>query len=165
MASGFLFGPALGTIYAVIGATLGATILFVIARASFRELFRNQQEGRLRKLADSFGRNALNYLLFLRLVPLFPFWIVNLAAAYVGMKVRVFAIATFFGIIPGTLVFSSMGSGLGDLLDQGEMPDVGIVFAPSIFLPLIGLAILALAPIFIQRLRRYKTEPSDGPPH
>ena len=158
MASGFLFGPALGTIYAVIGATLGATILFVIARASFKELFRNQHEGRLRKLADSFSRNALNYLLFLRLVPLFPFWIVNLAAAYVGMRIRIFALATFFGIIPGTLVFSSMGSGLGDLLDQGEMPEIGIVFAPNIFLPLLGLAILALAPVFVQRLRRDKPD-------
>lgn len=165
MASGFLFGPALGTIYAVIGATLGAIILFVIARASFKELFRNQHEGRLRKLADSFSRNALNYLLFLRLVPLFPFWIVNLAAAYIGMKIRVFAIATFIGIIPGTLVFSSMGSGLGDLLDQGEMPDAGIVFAPNIFLPLIGLATLALAPIFIRRFRRDKADPSDGLSH
>jgi uncharacterized membrane protein YdjX (TVP38/TMEM64 family) len=162
MASGFLFGPALGTIYAVIGATLGATILFVIARASFKELFHNKEDGRLRKLADRFSRNALNYLLFLRLVPLFPFWIVNLAAAYVGMKIRIFAIATFIGIIPGTLVFSSMGSGLGDLLDQGEMPDAGIVFAPNIFLPLLGLAVLALAPIFIHHIRRDKTDPLDA---
>ncbi len=162
MASGFLFGPALGTIYAVIGATLGATLLFVIARASFKELFRNKKGGKLRKVADNFSRNALNYLLFLRLVPLFPFWIVNLAAAYVGMRVRIFAFATFIGIIPGTLVFSSMGSGLGDLLDQGQMPDIGIIFAPNIFLPLLGLAILALAPIFVQHLRRSKTNPTNA---
>ncbi len=154
MASGFLFGPTLGTIYAVIGATIGATILFVVARASFRELFRRKPEGRLGILVDSFSQNALNYLLFLRLVPLFPFWIVNLASAYVGIPVRVFAIATFIGIIPGTLVFSSMGSGLGDLLDQGEMPNFGIIFTPSILVPLIGLALLALAPVFVQRFRR-----------
>jgi len=156
MASGFLFGPTLGTIYVVIGATIGATILFVIARASFRKLFSNKPKGRIGKLVDSISQNALNYLLFLRLVPLFPFWIVNLAAAYVGIPVRIFALATFFGIIPGTLVFSSMGSGLGDLLDQGQMPEIGIIFAPNIFLPLVGLAILALAPIFVQRMRRGK---------
>lgn len=154
MASGFLFGPTLGTIYAVIGATIGATILFVIARASFRELFSKQPEGRIGLLVDSFSQNALNYLLFLRLVPLFPFWIVNLAAAYVGIDVRTFMLATFLGIIPGTLVFSSMGSGLGDLLDQGQMPDIGIIFAPNIFSPLMGLAMLALVPIVVQRLRR-----------
>ena len=154
MASGFMFGPTLGTFYAVIGATIGATILFVIARASFRELFSSKPEGRIGVLVESFSQNALNYLLFLRLVPLFPFWIVNLAAACVGIPTRTFALATFFGIIPGTLVFSSMGSGLGDLLDQGQMPDIGIIFAPNIFLPLMGLALLALAPIIVQRLRR-----------
>ncbi len=154
MAPGFLFGPTLGTIYAVIGATIGATLLFVVARASFRELFSKKPDGGLGLLVDSFSQNALNYLLFLRLVPLFPFWIVNLASAYVGILVRVFAIATFLGIIPGTLVFSSMGSRLGDLLDQGQMPDIGIIFAPNIFLPLMGLAMLALAPIFVQRFRR-----------
>ena len=154
MASGFLFGSTLGTIYAVIGATIGATILFVIARASFRELFSKKPEGRIGLLVDSFSQNALNYLLFLRLVPLFPFWIVNLAAAYVGIDVRTFMLATFLGIIPGTLVFSSMGSGLGDLLDQGQMPDIGNIFAPNIFLPLMGLAMLALVPIVVQRLRR-----------
>ena len=94
-----------------------------------------------------FRENALSYLLVLRLVPLFPFWLVNLVPAFLGVKLRTYVIGTFFGIIPGTLVYASIGNGLGSVLDQGRTPDLGIIFRVDILVPLIGLAVLALIPV------------------
>jgi uncharacterized membrane protein YdjX (TVP38/TMEM64 family) len=94
-----------------------------------------------------FRENALSYLLVLRLVPLFPFWLVNLVPAFLGVNLRTYVIGTFFGIIPGTFVFASIGNGLGSVLDQGKTPDLGIIFRVDILAPLIGLAVLALIPV------------------
>lgn len=153
MAAGFLFGPVIGTIYAVLGATIGAIILFLIARTSLGEMFRTRTEGLLPKLRKEFQEHALSYLLFLRLVPLVPFWLLNLAAAFLSVRLNVFAIGTFVGIIPGTAVFASVGSGLGELLDQGQRPDFSIIANPEIFLPILGLALLSLVPVLIRRLK------------
>jgi uncharacterized membrane protein YdjX (TVP38/TMEM64 family) len=153
LAGGFLFGIMLGTAFTVVAATLGATLLFLIARSTFRELFRARAGGYLRKLEDGFRRDALSYLLFLRLVPLFPFWLVNLVPALLEVPLRIFVIGTFFGIIPGTLVIASVGNGLGAILDQGEKPDLGIIFAPTVLLPLLGLAVLALVPVVYKKFR------------
>jgi uncharacterized membrane protein YdjX (TVP38/TMEM64 family) len=151
--SGFLFGPFLGTIYAVIGATIGAALLFLLARSVFRELFRSWAGKYLERLEDGFKRNALSYLLFLRLVPLVPFWLVNLVPALLDVSLRVFVIGTFFGIIPGTLVYASVGNGLGAILAQGGRPDLGIIFSPEILLPILGLAALALVPAIYRHFR------------
>src|SRR5439155_801084 len=83
---------------------------------------------------------AFNYLLVLRLVPIFPFWLVNLVPALVGMRLRSYMLATFLGIIPATFVFASLGSGLGEIVEE---PDLGIIFHRSVLLPIIGLAVLA----------------------
>jgi uncharacterized membrane protein YdjX (TVP38/TMEM64 family) len=150
---GFLFGPFLGTIYAVIGATIGAALLFLLARSVFRELFRSWTGKYLGRLEDGFKQNALSYMLFLRLVPLVPFWLVNLVPALLDVSLRVFVIGTFFGIIPGTLVYASVGNGLGALLAQGGRPDLGIIFSPEILLPILGLAALALVPAIYRHFR------------
>jgi len=153
LSSGFLFGTILGAAYAVIGATLGATALFLIARTSFGEVFRSRTEGVLGRVKEGFQRNALSYLLFLRFVPLFPFFLINLAAAFLEVPTRIFVIGTGIGIIPGALVYASVGNGLGVVLDQGEVPDLGIIFTPSILLSLLGLGLLSLVPILVKRLR------------
>ncbi len=152
--SGFLFGPVIGTGIAVVAATLGSVALFIIAQTSLGEIFRNRRKDTLATLREGFQKDALSYLLFLRLVPIFPFWVVNLASALLGIPLRIFAIGTLIGIIPGTAVFASLGSGLGNVLDRGHRPDMGILFSPSLLLPLLALAALSLAPAVYRRLRR-----------
>jgi uncharacterized membrane protein YdjX (TVP38/TMEM64 family) len=162
LSSGFLFGTILGAAYAVIGATLGATALFLIARTSFGEVFRSRTEGVLGKLKEGFGRNALSYLLFLRFVPLFPFFLINLAAGFLEIPTRIFVVGTGIGIIPGALIYASVGNGLGVVLDQGEVPDLGIIFTPSILLPLVGLGLLSLLPVLVKRLRGRRDGTANG---
>ena len=152
IASGFLFGPWLGTIYAVFGATLGATIVFLAVRTGFAGLV-ERAGPRVRRIETGFREDALSYLLVLRLIPIFPFWLVNLAAGAVGMRLPVYVIATFFGMIPTSLVYASLGNGLGDVLSQGDHPDIGILCRPSVLLPIIGLAVLVLLPVLYKRWR------------
>jgi uncharacterized membrane protein YdjX (TVP38/TMEM64 family) len=150
---GFLFGSVIGTGIAVVAATLGSVALFIIAQTSLGEIFRNRREGTLAKLREGFQKDALSYLLFLRLVPIFPFWLVNLASAFFGIPLRTFAVGTLLGIVPGTAVFASLGSGLGAVLDRGERPDMAIIFSPGLLFPLLALAALSLAPAVYRRLR------------
>ena len=155
--SGFLFGPWLGAALSVAGSTLGAVAVLVAARTAFRDLFRARAGKTLKRLEAGFARNDFSYLLFLRLAPAFPFWLVNIAAALLGMKVGRFALATFIGIIPGALVYASLGSGFGTLFESGQKPDFGIVFEARILLPLLGLATLSLVPIVYGRLKKRTT--------
>lgn len=157
IAGGFLFGIVAGTIYVVVGATIGATILFLVANTSFGAILRSRTQGALGKLRAGFQDNAFSYLLFLRLVPAFPFWLVNLAAALLGVSLRVFVAATFLGIIPGSAVYVSVGNGLGAILARGETPNFGIIFAPPVLLPLLGLSILALVPVGVRHWRKRNT--------
>ena len=113
----------------------------------------------LARLEDGVRRDSFSYLLFLRLVPVFPFWLVNIVPALLGMTLGPYTLATLIGIIPGAVVYSSVGSGLGMLLDRGEVPNLGIIFEWRILLPLLGLAVLALAPVLYTRLRARKTSP------
>lgn len=154
--SGFLFGPVLGSLYAVIGATLGAVGLFLFVRMGLGDLMETRAGGAIDRLRRGFADNALGYLLFLRLLPVFPFWLVNFAAALIAVPLRTFVIATAIGIVPGSAVYATFGSGLGTLLDEGKPIDLGTVLTPSIFLPLLALAVLALAPALYQRFTRSK---------
>ena len=144
---GFLFGTFAAGSLVVVGATVGATGLFLAARTGLGEPLRHRAGAGLKRMEAGFRENALSYLLVLRLVPLFPFWLVNLVPAFLGVTLRTYVIGTFFGIIPGTFVYASIGNGLGTLLDQGKSPDLGIIFKLDILLPLIGLAVLALIPV------------------
>ena len=97
------------------------------------------------------ARDGFSYLLALRLLPLFPFWVVNLAAAVAGIHLRVFIPATFLGIAPASFVMSSIGAGVGTILAEGRTPDLSILFSPRILLPLLGLAVLSLLPAVLRR--------------
>ena len=152
IAGGFLFGTWVGGLCAVIGATLGATAIFLAARAGLGGLA--QRAGQfIAKLEAGFRDDAFNYLLVLRLVPIFPFWLVNLVPALVGVRLPIYVLATFLGIVPGTFVYASLGNGLGSLVEE---PDLAIIFKPSLFLPIVGLALLALVPVGYKHWRGKK---------
>jgi uncharacterized membrane protein YdjX (TVP38/TMEM64 family) len=150
IAGGFLFGVWVGGGCAVIGATLGAAAIFLAARAGLGGLA--QRAGPVfEKIEAGFAANAFNYLLVLRLVPLFPFWLVNLAPALVGVGLPTFVLATFIGIIPGTFIYASIGNGLGKVV---EKPDPDILLRPGVLVPILALALLALVPVGYRRWRR-----------
>jgi uncharacterized membrane protein YdjX (TVP38/TMEM64 family) len=153
IAGGYLFGTWLGGLCAVVGATLGATAVFVAARVGLDGLARHAGP-LIGKLEAGFRADAFNYLLVLRLVPLFPFWLVNLVPALAGVGLLTYLLATFIGIVPGTFVYASLGNGLGNVI---EKPDLGVVFRPSLLLPIIALAVLALVPVWYKRRRRKLT--------
>jgi uncharacterized membrane protein YdjX (TVP38/TMEM64 family) len=151
---GFLFGPVLGGGLAVVGATAGATVLFLAARHAFADYLRARAGPAIQRMERGFDENALSYLLFLRLVPVFPFFLVNLAPALLGVRLGTYVLGTAIGIVPGALVYASVGDGLGAVLDAGQWLDTGIIFKPRFFVPILGLALLALAPVAYKTLRR-----------
>jgi len=152
LVAGFLFGPVLATVYVVVGATLGATALFLAARTAIGDLLERKAGPAVKKMEDGFRENALSYLLVLRLVPVFPFWLVNLVPALIGIPLSTYVLGTFVGIIPGTFVYASVGNGLGEIFDSGSDPDLGVVFQWEVLLPLLGLAVLALLPVLYKAL-------------
>jgi uncharacterized membrane protein YdjX (TVP38/TMEM64 family) len=154
---GFLFGPVKATVYVAFAATAGATALFLVARGAVGDRLRSRAGPWMQRMEAGFRKNALNYLLFLRLVPIFPFFVVNLVPAFLGVSARTYVIATFFGIIPGTFVFSLFGDGLGQVLDAGDDLDVATVLSPEIIAALVGLAALALTPVVYKKLRAGKS--------
>lgn len=150
--SGFLFGAVWGTVAIVISATIGATALFLITKTSFGDALRAKAGGWLDKMAAGFQENALSYLLVLRLVPLFPFFIVNLVPALLGVPLRTYVVGTAVGIIPGSFVFASVGAGLGSLFDQGGTFSAAGILTPQIVTALVGLAILAMIPVVYKKM-------------
>lgn len=117
LAGGLLFGWQVGAPATVVGATIGATLLFLVARSSFGEALASKAGPAVAKLRDGFQENALSYMLFLRLVPAFPFVVVNLASAVLGVPLRTYVLGTFLGIIPGTTAYSFAGAGLGSVIE------------------------------------------------
>ena len=155
IAGGFLFGNILGTGWVVIAATLGATAVFLIARTALGDALRAKAGPWLKKLEAGFHENALSYLLVLRLIPLFPFFVVNLVPAFLGVRLRTYVIGTAVGIIPGSFVFISIGAGLGSLFDRtkgGEFELSGIL-TPEIVTALVGLAVLSLLPVAYKKYK------------
>jgi uncharacterized membrane protein YdjX (TVP38/TMEM64 family) len=150
MTGGFLFGTVPGALAALVGATSGATIVFLVARSSFGTLLERRAGPRLRKLEAGFRANAVSYLLVLRLVPLFPFSLVNIVAGLFGMQLATFVICSVVGMAPATFIFASLGAGLGAVFDRGQAPDSGVLLAPRVLLPLLGLAVLALLPVLVR---------------
>ena len=122
IAGGFMFGTLKGGVLVVVGATLGATIVFLAARFAFADYFHAKCSGTIQKMEAGFQENAFSYLLVLRFVPLFPFWLVNLVPAFLGVSIRTFVVTTFIGIIPGTFVYASLGNGLGHIIDHTVSP-------------------------------------------
>ncbi|MEM6548844.1 MAG: VTT domain-containing protein [Pseudomonadota bacterium] len=150
---GFLFGLVPNTLMTVVAATIGAVLIFLAARTSLGSLLREKAGPWLTKLESGFREGEVSYLLMMRLVPAVPFFIANLAPAFLGVKLGNFTWTTLVGIIPGTAVFASIGAGLGELLDQGETPDLSIIFSPAVLGPLLALAALAALPLLIKKIR------------
>jgi len=153
LAGGFVFGGWAAGTYIVFSATLGATLIFLAARYAFADLFRARAGSALGKMEEGFRQNAFHYLLVLRLVPLFPFWLVNLVPALLDVRLSTYVIATFVGIIPGTFVFANVGAGLGAVFDSGEEPDLGVIFQPAVLVPILALAALSLVPVLYQKFK------------
>jgi uncharacterized membrane protein YdjX (TVP38/TMEM64 family) len=154
LTGGFLFGTIFGGLATVVAATIGATIVFLIAKTALGDTLRAKAGPGIQKMEAGFQKNAFSYLLVLRLVPLFPFFLVNLAPAFLGVKLRTFIVATFFGIIPGTFVFASVGNGLGAIFDEGGEPNLGIIFQPEVLGPILALAALSLVPVIYKRFSK-----------
>ena len=151
IAGGFMFGTVKGGVLVLVGATLGATVIFLAARYAFADYFHVKCSGAVQKLEAGFKENAFSYLLVLRLVPLFPFWLVNLVPAFLGVSTPIYVVSTLLGIMPGTFVYASLGNGLGMIVDKGGMPDLAIIWSPQILLPLLGLSVLAMIPVIYRR--------------
>lgn len=162
LSGGFLFGGLLGTSLTVVAATAGATLVFLFTRSLIGDRALDRFGDSAQRIAAGIRRNAMAYLLALRLVPLFPFFLVNLVPALVGVRFSTFAITTFFGIIPATAVFSLAGAGLGSIIDKGETISVRSILTPEIVAGLAGLALLSLLSIPIRsRLTRLAPEKPD----
>jgi uncharacterized membrane protein YdjX (TVP38/TMEM64 family) len=151
IAGGLLFGKFLGFALTVTAATIGATILLLVVRSLFVHTLGNHRQRIPETVRRRLVTDGFSYLLALRLVPLFPFWLVNLAAAVAGIRLAVYVPATLLGIAPTTFILSSIGAGVGGVLERGETPDLSVLFAPGILLPLIGLAVLSLLPAIFRR--------------
>lgn len=156
LTGGFLFATFPGFLYNIIGATIGATAIFSAARMGFGDKLAARMEnsdGMVKMIKDGIDENQWSVLFLIRLVPAVPFFVANLVPAMVDVPLRRFVISTFFGIIPGSVVYTSVGAGLGEVFARGETPDLGIIFEPHILLPILGLCALALLPIVIKALR------------
>ena len=159
LSGGFLFGLFPGVVYNVVAATLGAVIVFSAARTGFGHDVAEKIEARggaVARLQQALQANQVTVLLTMRLIPVMPFFVANLAPALVGVRFWTFAITTFVGIIPADIIYTQIGAGLGDVLARGEHPDLHILFTQKFGLPLLGLALLALAPLAVRLVRRRK---------
>jgi len=156
MLGGYLFGIIPGTIYVVISATIGACLIFLAVETAFGRWLGSKATGWVSRMEKGFQKNAFSYTLFLRLVPIFPFFIVNIVPALLDVRFRVFALATLIGIIPGTFVYILVGNGLGSILQTGQEPNMGIIFQPQVLIPLLVLAAMALVPTIYKKLKRRK---------
>ena len=156
IAGGFLFGLYFGSIGTVIGATVGASILFFAAKTSIGSILREIAGPFLNKMEKGFNEDALSYMFALRLIPLFPFAVVNIAPGLLGAKYRDYLITTFFGIIPGTIAYTWIGAAIkGTLLAGGE---VNIRALGSNFLPaFVALGVVALIPVVYKKFTGKKT--------
>jgi len=148
--SGYLFHQPFSTLYPVCAATIGATILFLLTRTAFGRLFYRYAGETLISLEKGFQDNAASYLLFLRLIPLFPFWLVNIAGAFFRVSMRTFIWTTFVGMIPSTFAYAQAGKGLMDVFNPAYQ---GSILNPHLILSLVALALLSLVPLMFKKLR------------
>ncbi|MEM8771501.1 MAG: TVP38/TMEM64 family protein [Pseudomonadota bacterium] len=152
---GYLFGLAVGVPAIVFAATLGASIVFLASKTALGDILKQRASGFVKKMERGFHDDELNYMFILRIVPVFPFWAINIAAGVLGVSLRNFVIGTFFGIVPGTFVYASIGNAAGAAFDSGENVTLqGILFKPETLLPIAGLALLALLPVVLKRVNK-----------
>ena len=150
LAGGFLFGSALGTVYVNLGATSGATLAFLTARYLLRDWVEKKFGGRLAPLQQGFTTNAFSYLMTLRLIPLFPFFVVNMACGLTRVSLATYVTATAIGIIPGSFVFAYAGRQIGTISSLKE------IASPNVLIAFTLLGLLALVPIVYQKMTAKK---------
>jgi uncharacterized membrane protein YdjX (TVP38/TMEM64 family) len=156
LTGGFLFGVFPGVLLNVTGATIGASIIFLAARWGLGDRLAakmDASEGRIRQIKQGIAENELSVLFLIRLVPAVPFFVANIIPALVGVSLTRFMFTTFFGIIPGGIVYTWVGAGLGAVFERGETPNLGIIFEPYILGPILGLCALAALPIVIKAVK------------
>lgn len=170
--AGFVFGGFAAGILTVFGATAGAVIIFSIARSSFGDFLARKAGPFVSKMVDGFNRDAFNYLLMIRLTPLFPFWVVNIVPALLNVRLLPYAVATFLGIIPGTFAYSFVGAGLGSVIQAQEAANPGCANAgtceidpsslitPQIIWAMLGLAAISVLPVLIRKFWTKKSADS-----
>lgn len=154
---GFLFGLTLGTLLNLTAASLGAIAIFSVARMGLGRVLATRMEasdGTLKRLKCGLNEHEISVLLLMRLIPAMPFFAANILPALVGVRFVNYAWTTVLGIIPGTLVFTWVGVGLGEVFDRGETPDLSLFREPQVFGPILGLCALAALPIAVRAVRR-----------
>jgi len=164
--AGFLFGGLVAGAATVFSATAGAGIIFLVARSSAGDLLARKAGPFAARMSDGFNRNAFNYLLTLRLMPVFPFWVINIVPALFGMRLRPYLLATFLGIIPGTFAYAYVGAGLDSVIAAQEAAnpgcsaamtckiDASALLTPQIVTAMFALAAISVLPIVYRRLRK-----------
>lgn len=180
ISGGVLFGTLIGGIAAVISGTIGATILFLVARGACGEILLRRAGPVACKLAQGFRDDAFSYLLFLRLIPAFPFFLVNIVPAIVGVRLPTYFLATLIGVIPACFAFTFFGSGLDSILATQEKLfrdcvasgrtdctlhfDFSMILTPRMLAGFVVLAVLALIPVALKRLKRTRTQAVHSAP-
>jgi len=155
---GFLFGTLTGAFGIVVGATVGATLIFLAARYALGDSLSKKAGPYMQKFEAGLKENEFAYMFILRLIPAFPFFIVNLVPALFDVKIRNYIITTFLGIMPGSLVYASVGAGVGAIFDAGEEVKLtGLMTQPKILGPIIGLIALSMMPIIYNKMKARKT--------
>ncbi len=159
LTGGFLFGLTAGVMINVTSATIGAVIIFLAARYGLGNYLAGKlesSEGTIGRFREGLRENEISYLFLMRLVPAIPFFAANLIPALVGVRLSRFVFTTFFGIIPGGIILTWIGVGLGEVFARGDSPDLGVIFEPQILGPILGLSVLAVLPIVIRKFGRKK---------
>lgn len=159
LTGGFLFATFPGALFNITGATIGATLIFLAARWGLGERLSAKMDasgGLVHRIKEGIDHNQWEMLFLIRLVPAVPFFVANLVPAFVGVPLWRFVVTTFVGIIPGAVVYTSVGAGLGEVFAKGETPNLGIIFQPQILLPILGLCALAALPIVLKAVRGRK---------
>jgi uncharacterized membrane protein YdjX (TVP38/TMEM64 family) len=159
LTGGYMFGALPATCYIVVAATTGATILFLAARSALGNPLRARAGPWLAKFSAGFQRDVWSYMLILRLIPVFPFFAVNLVPAFLGVSLRCFVVTTFFGIIPATYVYALLGTGIGETLRSGG--NIKAALSSDIVVGLLGLAVLLALPILLKHISARRNVPHD----
>lgn len=174
IAGGFLFGWWAGGIASVIAATIGATIVYLVAKTTLRDILVAKAGPRLKRFSEGFREDAFSYLLFLRLVPVFPFWLVNLAPGLLGVPFATYVLTTAIGIVPGTFAFSLAGNGLDSVIGAQQVArrsclakageggqescshglDPSALLTPELIAGLVALGLVSLIPVAVKWFRR-----------
>jgi uncharacterized membrane protein YdjX (TVP38/TMEM64 family) len=153
LTGGLLFGPWIGGLAAAFSCTLGAAILFLICRTAAGDLLKARAGPTAARIEAGVRRDAFSYILILRLIPVMPFWLANLALGLIDIPFSTFVTASFLGIAPVSVIYAGLGWSLNVLFAEHVRPDLHIVARPEVYLPLLGLSLLSLTPIAVRRMR------------